>query len=116
ADHQCIVVAPGEVLLPASAAWMVERHTLLAHRIIGIALIVFVIVATLAGQRQILQHRGASTGLGDDMLDREGLGGILCLALAIFATTACAFDDLPAHLRRHPLLRHRAVQRYPASS
>ena len=92
-DEQHEIVAPREVLVPAVAARMVQRCGPATHRVRRYGLVVLVVIAALACQGQVIQGRGTAPGPRIDVLDREGLGCVLCLAPAVLATSLGALDD-----------------------
>lgn len=58
--------------------------------------VVFVVIATLAGERQIVQAGRATLYARENVLDRESLSRIACLAAAVFTAATRAHADLLA--------------------
>jgi len=59
ANHDQQISAPGKVVAPAVAAWVVQRDDQPAHRVICLGVIVLMVVAALAGQREVLERSGS---------------------------------------------------------
>lgn len=73
-DEMRVLLIPGKMISPPVLAWMIQPCNALALRIGGFYLIVFVAVATGAGERQILGRRETAAYRRNDMLDSERFG------------------------------------------
>lgn len=116
ADDQREVVAPDEVLCPVVHARAVERRWLPTDWVGCFNFIIFVVVAPLASQRQILDRGGAALGAGDDMLNGEGLSGKPLLTVAVLTAAVRAFNDTLPQPAYDTLLRHARVALFPDCS
>jgi hypothetical protein len=76
---------PGKVIAPALTPRMKERNDFPRKRIATFRFRVFVIIAPLAGQGEILGARLAPSVARHDVLNREALGGNVCRAAAVLA-------------------------------
>lgn len=106
---------PRKVLLPAIRAWMIEPHGLSARWISSSRLIVLVVVAALAGEREVIDCRRSPSDLRDDVLDRERVRRQERLAPAVLATTPGAIRDGSLQRGRNPTLTHLLVLAAPGS-
>src|SRR6185295_18803462 len=113
ANDSCEVVAPDEVVAPFVAPWMEERNDLPGHRIDPFGLGVFVVVAALTGEGEIVQALSSPGLKRDDVLHREGLCGEAFLTAAVFADSARAGAD-PLPPRPRAAFRHSARAGSPA--
>jgi hypothetical protein len=94
ADDFQVVRTPGEVFKPLLPARMKQRHKFVCKRIAGFDLDVFVVVATLTGEREIVGDGFAAMMFRDDMLDSKRMRRISHLAQAVLATTLCTGDHV----------------------
>ncbi len=92
ADHQP-VITPGEMFRPAMLARMKEVCNRPCLRINRNGFRGFVSVAALTGEGEISGGSRAVQRARQDMLNREALGGIRFLALAILAASARPFSS-----------------------
>ncbi len=97
------------MIRPALLAWMVERDKLVVCGVGRGCFGIFVAVATLASQRQVLQHRLPIERNGNDVLYGEGFRCEIFLALAVLTnalgplpngTALCRNGSLPSHCGR----------------
>lgn len=102
ADHQQCVGAPREVLRPAVLSRVVERHELAAHGVGRLGVVVFVVVAALAGKREVREGICSTLRTWSSVLDREALGGVAGWAQAILAAVTSAGCDPRPQLLAHP--------------
>jgi hypothetical protein len=86
------IAVPGEMLSPDIPPWMIERGRPTTYGIPPLRLGILVIIAALAGKRQIVEHRLAATTPRNDVLYREGLDGEASLATAVFTAVSRALD------------------------
>lgn len=93
ANHQGEIVAPGEMLVPIVLARVKQWDRFTAERINRRGLVIFVIVTSLAGAREIVSHAFAAHGEWNDVFVGETVRAVIFLAHAIFATALCAFFD-----------------------
>ncbi len=71
-DDECEIPIPREMFRPVLATWMKERNRLFGQRIIRFRFDVFMAVATLTGQSQIVSRRFPALIYGDDVFDGKG--------------------------------------------
>lgn len=69
ANHVRKLVAPSEMRAPGIPPRVIEWNPCTRYWITRVDFIVFVIVASLTGQREIIEIIRATTNFGDDMLD-----------------------------------------------
>ena len=89
------IFVPGEMLVPSLLSGIVQRDDCSGNRITSMRVIIFVIVAALTGQRQILQLAGAPFAFRHDVFDRKLLKGKSCLPEAILAAVTSALGYEP---------------------
>ena len=66
-------LVPDKMIRPFLSSWVEKRHILIADWIVSFGFGVFVAVASLARERQILQFSPAAFVNGEDMLNGKGL-------------------------------------------
>jgi hypothetical protein len=88
-------MSPSEVVMEAIAARMVERNDVAGGRIARFDLVICVVVAALAREREVVGRRLPATRSGDHVLHREGLARDARRAPAIFAASTRAITDQP---------------------
>jgi hypothetical protein len=102
-DHHCVVIAPGEMLVPIVFARMKERDCFPAERVNGGGLVVLEIVTALASSREVIRAAFATSGQRDDVLIGESVRAVIFLADAVFAATLRAlFDQQPQFFGKPP--------------
>jgi hypothetical protein len=84
------VIRPRKMIGPMMSAWVEQDHTHFRHRIACLPSIVFVIVASLAREREIGRRIFALTASWPDMFDREALMGEGSGTAAIFTSASRA--------------------------
>lgn len=89
-------MVPDKMLTPVLLAGMIQPNHPLIDQIVPFCFVVFVIIAALTGQRQIVWCGFTAFAAGDDMLNRERLRGKLRLAAAVLAAPMRSFiNDAP---------------------
>jgi hypothetical protein len=102
------------MLLPSVLPWMIKQHPSPTDGISGINFGVFVIIAALAGECQILQGCGTAFRPWHDMFDRKCLCREPGLTPAIFTMPLRTGNNGLPLLSGNPFFRHRQVIEYLA--
>jgi hypothetical protein len=93
ADHNCVVIAPGKMLMPIVFSRVKKRDRFTCYRVNRLYLVVLEIVASLASPREVLLVAFASSGKRDDVLVRERIRAVSFLANAVLAAALRAFSN-----------------------
>lgn len=88
---------PGKVVRPSVSARMEQSHDHLRNGIASSASVVFVVVASLAGECEVLRRFSALAAARTDVLQREALMGECGWAAAVFASALGAPKDELTH-------------------
>jgi len=96
ANNDGEIFIPGEMVTPALPARMVNRDDRSANRIRSMRVIIFMIVAALTGQRQILRLACSTLAFRKDVLDRKLLKRKLCLPEAVLAAATSPLGYEPS--------------------
>lgn len=100
ANDEREVAAPREVFLPLHLSRVKEWCYLAGRRVRRLHLVIFMVVAPLAGQSQVVWRTCAAVSTGTDVLDGKRLGGVLCLATAVLTAVMSACFYQTAYLPR----------------
>jgi hypothetical protein len=71
-------------------ARMKKFHKLLGKRVTKLGLVILVTVASLAGQREIIERSGASLTARTGVVERERVSGVLGGTVTILTLSSCA--------------------------
>jgi hypothetical protein len=108
ANHQSVVITPGEMLVPVVISRVKKRDGFPCEWINRVCLVVLEIVTSLAGPRQVLRGAFAAGSQRNDVLVRESIRAIIFLANAVFAATLRAFPDEQPQFFGNPPSNHEA--------
>lgn len=81
------------MFVPVIQTRMKERNHFAADRIKGVGLVVFDVVASLAGEREIVSGACAGLSFGEDVFERMFLRGVRIGTEAVFAEAEGAYFD-----------------------
>jgi hypothetical protein len=95
----CAIRSPGKMIAPFMPARMEQDREFARKWITKLSAVVFVIIATLAGQSQIRQRWVAPAAARANVFHRESLMRKVAWTLAVFAPAACAFSHGLADIR-----------------
>ena len=79
------IFVPGEMLVPSLLSGIVQRDDCSGNRITSMRVIIFVIVAALTGQGQILRLACSAFAFRQEVFDRQPLKRTSCLPEAVLA-------------------------------
>jgi hypothetical protein len=86
---------------------MIKRHNCPINGISFFPFGIFMVIATLTSQCQIIERIGSTVMDGHNMLNRKGLCGKINLAQTIFATPLGSFNDAAPLLGSNAWSRHK---------
>ena len=106
ADQERVIIIPFKVFVPLIAARMEKRSDDSSGWVGRGDAIVFDVIATLAGQRQIAFIVTAANCQGNDVFHRKFLGGKVFPANTVFAMLGGALPHEASHSLREMLSSH----------
>src|SRR6266404_1171061 len=77
------------MISPTLFTRMKKLHLLFAERVTGSRFVIFMTVAALACQREIIKSGGPSLAAWDAVVEGEGVSGILCWTVTILTAAFC---------------------------
>jgi hypothetical protein len=92
-DNPRTILIPSEMIIPLLLSRVEQRGRLAGARIDSRLFVILVIVASLAGQREIIEAGFAARAFRFDVFNGEGLRRKTLLAAAIFTATTRTFHD-----------------------
>jgi len=101
------------MVVPALLSWMIERNAIVRDGVARLCLCVFVVVASLAREREIIERGLSARMTRNDVFGGESLSRETRLAFAVFATTARAFKYGLPLFGSNALFSHRQAPEFP---